>query len=287
MDNFDIFCNIAVQLDDRVLLAIYPCYPEQIKSLFSNQSFFFLRSQFVAERSLLHRPNVNWSRIYYAILRAIDEQQDNKLVPGLSYLPSLLILIELYGEPCYQSYDTLWRQVDNMKVLDYLLENYLDTEDQRMILKATERAAWRGDTKIVRRLLAMVDREEVSPDRLKKSLTNAAINSIEWDWSHTGCTLEALLLHSLSSYINRRDVFRHAGDGTWGTLRVMIVNTHQACDYMDEAYRSIVSCDKLSMLRKLVQSNLVPIDYQAIVHYASREGRTRIVKYIEAQIETG
>lgn len=113
--NRDILYEIAIKVDDDVLLALYPRYGDEIRHMFDSNLFWKARAEHIAGMRLVDR-DANWSRIYYALE---DDRSD-----GLDYLPSLLVLEEVYGMLDWDSHleRSRWARIASPDVLQYLLD---------------------------------------------------------------------------------------------------------------------------------------------------------------------
>lgn len=130
----DTLFEIAARLDDAALLALYPVQREQITRLVENSDWWYARSRLLVRRDLEPR-SANWSKIYYALSNEMKRSDDKGYVSfqsGFDYLPSLLVLEEVYGQPRWQGGDAsqAWSLISSPEVLQHLLDSGL--------LKATE-----------------------------------------------------------------------------------------------------------------------------------------------------
>lgn len=130
MDNPDVLFEITTKLDNQTLerLATTPAWTA-ISALIDNR-WWYVRSERLVGETLRARPGVDWKRIYYSLLASHLHPEELQIVHGLDYLPSLLTLIEVYGEPDLASIQVerrLWMSVESKEALDYLVDElFLD-----------------------------------------------------------------------------------------------------------------------------------------------------------------
>ena len=113
------------------------------------------------------RTDADWKRIYYVLLNAnggrdtfdwnniaLDWNQVSSQQTGmkmaLGYLPALLVLVELYGEPKWNR--DMWSSITSTDVFDYLLRIGISL-DPRSAARALHPNVDRGDLAMTRRLL--------------------------------------------------------------------------------------------------------------------------------------
>lgn len=138
--NRDVLLEIASKLSNRALgnLSRTPLWLE-IRDVIDTR-FWFARCQFTTGLAL-QTHDYDWKRVYYAIKKSKvpdDEpvwtsvtcprgKPGTRLRHGFDYLPSLLTLIEVHGEPDWpwDGYETecVWCDVTDVSILDWLLEN--------------------------------------------------------------------------------------------------------------------------------------------------------------------
>lgn len=138
--NRDVLLEIASKLSTRALsnLACTPLWLEIRETI--DARFWFGRCQFTTGLALQAR-DCDWKRVYYAIkasrvladdpvwseVTSVTRAPDTHLRRGFDYLPSLLTLIEVYGEPDWSrdhyEIDRVWHAVADTGVLNWLLSN--------------------------------------------------------------------------------------------------------------------------------------------------------------------
>lgn len=130
MDNSDVLFEITTKLDNQTLETLSTTPVWTAISTLINEHWWYIRSEHLVNRDLQARPDVDWKRVYYSLLASMLSPDDLQIVHGLDYLPSLLVLIEVYGEPNLASTEVerkLWTSVESEEVLDYLVDElFLD-----------------------------------------------------------------------------------------------------------------------------------------------------------------
>lgn len=110
----DLLFHVAARVDDNSLRKLlYPELWDVLKSLLSDDRFWYERTMYLVEKPLQERLDASWKRICLCTLPGLD------LSGPLSYLPAALVHIEL-GRPIPDTNDT-WRDVSSPNVLRHLL----------------------------------------------------------------------------------------------------------------------------------------------------------------------
>lgn len=153
----DTLFEIAARLDDRALLALYPAQQEQITKLIANDRWWYVRSQFLVRRDLTPR-SANWSRIYYALLDQIEHGQNRGRAlfqSGLDYLPSYLVLEEVFGKPTWGTSNTrdMWSHISDPGVLQHLLDIKLLKKREARGITSIARHGWTSMVEPLYRLM--------------------------------------------------------------------------------------------------------------------------------------
>lgn len=195
MDVPDIFFQICVHLEDEALSKlVIPRFWSTLKQLLQSDNFWYRRTEYIAKRALAHRPDIEWKRVYYTLLATMRWQQHHNALPSetvwqnMDYVPSLLVLEEVYSKPEWDSEDIslVWKNIQSVEVLSYLLKKkYIETDSDN-ILTCLHSACRQGREALVKKLLMMLDdqieKEDLSFDELsdlKLSEQRCATDAIE------------------------------------------------------------------------------------------------------------
>lgn len=171
----DLLFHIAARVDDNSLRKLlYPELWDALKSLLSDDRFWYERTMYLVERPLQERLDVgtdtrdqvsesptccrpSWKRIYRCTLPASD------LSGPLSYLPATLVHIEL-ERPIPDTDDT-WRDVSDVDVLRHLVSTGILTIRASGMQECLNAAAARPSLAMLDLFVLGID-GGVDPDRL-------------------------------------------------------------------------------------------------------------------------
>lgn len=214
----DALFEIAVRLDDASLLALYRVQRDQIQKLFGDNSWWRARTESAAKKKLADR-DANWSKIYYALLDEMSANDDKRIQfqSGLDYLPSFLVLEEVYGTPEWEEQDRrkALERISSPEVLEHALSvGLLDRQDASGI----EQYAKNGWTDMLRPIYLLMKANSEEGEGLEifqDSLYRACILAIENNHPDALEVLVPMLLENAA-----RDLAFYTGEILSNVLRL-------------------------------------------------------------------
>lgn len=139
--NPDTLRLLCIKLDDTALHNLGRTgLQREVTSLLGDNSFWYERTQFLVDKPLEFKKDVDWTIIYYVVKRTVDDVAANesddsasgifsrKYIAGLKYLPALLVLLSIYGPPAgslTNARDILQNalEIKSVEVLQYIIDN--------------------------------------------------------------------------------------------------------------------------------------------------------------------
>lgn len=167
--NSDILFQIITKLDNDTLskLALLGLWPD-IKPLIGD-SFWYARSQHLTGLELTPRSDASWKTIYHSIQaeREVRAEDCTPLLYNLSYLPSLLTLLEVYGLPDWNEdeIESVWSDISSLDVLTWLLSNGVLEPSTSGALSCLHSASQWGLVEMIEPLLALVSKWKDGDER--------------------------------------------------------------------------------------------------------------------------
>lgn len=149
----DILFQVAARVDDCLLFQLYLIFNGRIVSLVENNNFWYIRSRLLIGRELQGR-SANWSKIYYSLVEARGNEEYELVFYGLDYLPSRLVLEEVYGT---SSREIEWVERVTPDVLRHLIATEQVQPDEENILLCFERVIEEGQVDMIELLYSLLE----------------------------------------------------------------------------------------------------------------------------------
>lgn len=184
MNALDILRQIAALSDDSVLVSLFTTPArEHIITLIGDNLFWYERSCVFARRTLQSRSDANWAVIYYALVAAATTPEAHELWKcGLKDYNSLLVLMELYGEPNVATTSELaddpefWEKIESPRVLRYLYDIRVLRYSPICIMRTIDHSVRYDQLGILTTLLDIAGGYNIGTRQLNNSLSVAVHN---------------------------------------------------------------------------------------------------------------
>lgn len=278
MDNLDILFHIFSKLEDAVLFQLYLIgFREELSKLLFDNLFWKERVKNSAQATLKLEgelgDRVVWKRVYYALEKSKEVIPEQGMLPflvfdkkeigthyfyGLDYLPSLLVLLQIYPEPSWAQYREktmcVWKYSSDVEVIRYLVSRGLlplGHEDEYLVYGLLQYAVG-GKHWMLQPLLAMIEdgnRREITA----RHIVMHSISSKDMVTIKMGVELARLSTSDSPSY--RSEILGHVGkhgDGECTSFFLDLYRVTLGATYEDMADRAI-DYDNSSGLQVLLE----------------------------------
>lgn len=274
MWNRDILFEIATRVSlDMLRHLIVPEIWDELKQLLEKSSFWHTRiANALGHPSPVFRSDVDWKRVYFSMFRISEASSPH--IAGLDYLPSLMAITEVFGEPAWN--EEMWFHISDPAVLEYVTNERLIEVSQRGIVVCLIRTAETGRTEMVEPLIDHLDPEEMTEADRVIALTGAISGK------HLS-TLDALILNGIDREIDSPGhieviVDNAVRSGSWPILRRVLLRFEYD---EDSLLTSVASADDVPLFEHLVRFGVVDLDLQEFAEVEVMEaGAVNILRHL-------
>lgn len=149
----DVMFEVATKLDNTELAKLVtPELWDGLRDVLSCNEFWKRRVEHLTGRELSERPDVDWRRVYRSVWLTVETEDLSWR--HLDYLPSVLVLEELWDEP--DSRQPIWSEIMDPSVLGYLIERGHFTAQDAEVTRCLEMHCSSGREDMITSLLELL-----------------------------------------------------------------------------------------------------------------------------------